>query len=56
MIEWLKAADGSWKFDYSIFDDYVNWPEAGVDGAMRSTPVPWVTALRYLDETSGNYI
>ncbi len=23
MIEWLKRKDGSWKFDYSIFDKYV---------------------------------
>ena len=58
MIEWLKAADGSWKFDYSIFDDYVQLArEAGVDGAITIyTPVPWGHRFRYLDETSGNYV
>lgn len=57
MIEWLKTTDGKWKFDYSIFDQYVALAmEAGVDEAITIyTPVPWGYRFRYLDEKSGNY-
>lgn len=58
MIGWLKTAAGSWKFDYSIFDQYVELAmEAGVDGPITVyTPIPWGHRFRYLDETSGNFI
>lgn len=58
MIEWIKARDGSWKFDFSIFDQYVELAmEAGIDKAITIyTPVPWGFRFRYLDEKSGNYI
>jgi len=43
MIEWTKRADGTWKFDYNIFDQYVQLAmEAGVNKAITIyTPVPW---------------
>jgi glycosyl hydrolase family 123 len=58
MIGWLKTAGGSWKFDYSIFDQYVELAmEAGVDEAITIyTPVPWGHRFRYLDERSGNFV
>ncbi len=58
MIEWIKSKDGSWKFDYSIFDQYVLLAEEmGIDEAITVyTPVPWGYRFRYLDENSGNYI
>jgi hypothetical protein len=58
MIEWTKRADGTWKFDYNIFDQYVQLAmDAGVDEAITIyTPVPWGHRFRYLDETSGNYV
>ena len=58
MIEWLKKKDGSWKFDYSIFDQYVLLAEEiGIDEAITVyTPVPWGYRFRYIDENSGNYI
>lgn len=57
MIEWIKRSDGSWKFDYSIFDKYVSLSmEAGVKEAITIyTPVPWGYRFRYLDEKSGNF-
>jgi hypothetical protein len=58
MIDWIRTTTGSWRFDYSIFDEYVDLAvEAGVRGAITIyTPVPWGHRFRYLDETSGNYI
>lgn len=58
MMEWLKRKDGSWKFDYSIFDQYVELSmEAGIREAITIyTPVPWGHRFRYLDEASGNYV
>jgi hypothetical protein len=58
MIDWVKTSAGSWRFDYSIFDEYVKLAtEIGVDKAITIyTPVPWGHRFRYLDETSGNYI
>ncbi|MEK6782213.1 MAG: glycoside hydrolase domain-containing protein [Bacteroidota bacterium] len=58
MIEWLKRKDGSWKFDYTIFDQYVELcMEAGVREAITIyTPLPWGHRFRYVDEASGNYV
>ena len=58
MINWIKAKDGNWKFDYSIFDDYVQLAmSVGIDRAITIyTPLPWGERFRYLDEKTGNYI
>ncbi len=58
MIEWLKHKDGTWKFDYAIFDKYVQLAmETGIDEAITIyTPVPWGHRFRYLDESTGNYV
>ncbi len=58
MIEWIKTSGGLWKFDYSIFDQYVELAtEAGINGAITIyTPLPWGNRFRYMDEKSGNYV
>jgi len=58
MIEWTRRADGTWKFDYDIFDQYVQLAmDVGVDKAITIyTPVPWGYRFRYLDATTGNYV
>jgi len=58
MIDWIKTANDSWKFDYSIFDQYVELAmEVGIDEAITIyTPVPWGHRFRYMDEKSGNYV
>jgi hypothetical protein len=57
MIEWIKQKNGSWQFDYSIFDDYVQLAmSVGIDKAITIyTPVPWGFRFRYMDEKTGNY-
>jgi len=58
MIDWIKKTNGLWKFNYSIFDEYVKLAmEVGIDKAITIyTPVPWGHRFRYLDEKSGNYV
>ncbi len=58
MIEWIKDNYGSWRFDYSIFDQYIELAiEAGIDKAITIyTPIPWGNRFRYLDEKTGDYI
>ena len=58
MVEWTKQRNGSWKFDYKIFDQYVQLAmEMGIDQAITVyTPVPWGNRFRYLDEKTGNYV
>jgi len=58
MIEWLKRKDGSWKFDYHIFDQYVTLAMSlGIDKAITIyTPLPWGERFRYMDEATGNYV
>jgi hypothetical protein len=58
MIEWIKTKNGRWKFDYSIFDDYVRLAMGvGIKKAITIyTPVPWGFRFRYLEERTGNYV
>jgi hypothetical protein len=50
--------NGSWKFDYTIFDTYVELAmEAGITKAITIyTAIPWGDRFRYKEETTGNYI
>lgn len=58
MIEWIKQKNGRWKFDYNIFDTYVQLAmEAGIDKAITIyTPIPWGNRFRYMDEATGDYV
>ncbi|HWB25590.1 MAG TPA: glycoside hydrolase domain-containing protein [Chitinophagaceae bacterium] len=58
MIEWIKQPSGTWKFDYSIFDEYVQLAmQAGIDKAITIyTPIPWGNRFRYIDAKTGNYV
>ncbi|HEY6977902.1 MAG TPA: glycoside hydrolase domain-containing protein [Chitinophagaceae bacterium] len=58
MIEWVKQKNGSWKFDYNIFDQYVELAMSmGIDKAITIyTPVPNNNRFRYIDEKTGNYV
>ena len=53
----IKKADGTWAFDYKIFDEYVELAmECGIDEAITLyTPIPWGFRHRYKDEATGDY-
>jgi len=58
MIEWIRTKNNSWKFNYDIFDKYVQLAmSVGIDKAITVyTPVPWGERFRFLDERTGNYV
>ncbi len=54
MVEWIKKADGSWAYDYSVFDRWVTFmsDEVGMSQARIHcySMVPWSLKFRYTDE------
>ena len=58
MIESIKQKNGTWKFDYKIFDEYVELAiSVGIDKAITVyTPLPGGYRFRYIDEQTGNYV
>ncbi len=57
MVEWTQEADGSFSFDYRIFDTYVELAmSCGIDDAISCfTLLPWGGRVRYLDKASGEH-
>ena len=58
MIEWIKTKNGQWKFDYKIFDEYVELcMKYGINKAITIySPLPWAERFRYMNEETGNYV
>jgi len=58
MIDWIKRRDGTWAFDYRVFDEYVSLAaDAGVTGAITIyTPLPWANRFRYRDEATDTLV
>ncbi len=57
MIETIRYADGTWEYDYSVFDTYVELcAEYGIDKQINCfSMVPWDMSFRYFDEATGDY-
>jgi hypothetical protein len=53
MVEWRKLSDGSWEYDYTVFDRWVEFmsEEIGLNDARIHcyTMVPWSLTFRYTD-------
>jgi hypothetical protein len=58
MIEWIKKKDGSWTYDYTLFDKWVKFAEScGISEQIDCySMVPWSNSFRYFDEASDTYI
>ncbi len=58
MVEWIKNEDGSWTFDYSVFDKYVAMAtNAGINEAINAfsmTPFHTKQKIQYFDLNDGN--
>ncbi len=52
MIGWKKKADGTWEYDYTIFDDWVQFMmDLGVKNQISCySMVPWGNEFYYFDE------
>lgn len=57
MVETYREPDGSWKFDFDIFDRYVNFMDSqGIDGNIECfTMIPWQMEFRYIERPTGEY-
>ncbi len=60
MIEWRKKADGSWYYDYQIFDRWVSFmsDRCGLKNARIHcySMLPWSLKFRYFDEKENRSI
>lgn len=58
MVKWIKKEDGSFEFDYSIFDKWVEFcMDIGIDKQINAyTMVSWNEKFKYFDEIQGEYI
>ena len=59
MIDWRRKADGTWRFDYAIFDRWVAFmqDEVGIRGQIVCyTMIPWHLKFRYYDEAAGRFV
>lgn len=57
-IEWIKGRDGTWRYDFSSFDAWVDFMmnDIGIKEQISCyTMVPWHMKVRYLDEATGEY-
>lgn len=52
LIKWTKKADGSWEFDYTYLDKYVELAKSiGIgDDIVLYSPMPWNDQVTYYDE------
>ncbi|MDO5036155.1 MAG: DUF4091 domain-containing protein [Porphyromonas sp.] len=55
MVRWIKKADGTWDFDYTVFDKWVSFMlSLGIDKQINCySMVPWQLSFLYYDEAEG---
>ena len=55
MIIWTKKADGSWSYDYTVFDRWVElMMDLGIDHTINCySMLPWNNELHYRDDVTG---
>lgn len=58
MIATTLKSDGTWAYDYDVFDKYVELcAECGIDGQINCySMVPWDMSFRYYDEAQGKEV
>ncbi|QIL38341.1 DUF4091 domain-containing protein [Pedobacter sp. HDW13] len=52
LVKWIKKKDGTWKYDYRLFDKYVAFVmKCGISERINCySMVPWKIAFTYFDE------
>ena len=64
MVKWTKKADGSWEFDYTWYDAWINFQiECGIINPEKSlgqikcfSIVPWNNQVTYFDESQNTTV
>ena len=56
MVTWMKKADGTWFFDYTIFDRWVEFMmEIGIKKEITCySMVPWRLSFQYYDQATNS--
>ena len=54
MITWIKKMDGSWTYDYSVFDRWVEFMMSmGINKEINCyTMIPWKLSFQYFDQAT----
>lgn len=54
MIQWTKKKDGSWEYDYTNFDKWVEYmQQIGIEDYINCySMIPWNLSFQYFDETT----
>ena len=57
MIETTLNPDGSWSYDYTVFDKYIDYMASfGIDANIECfSMIPWDMKFRYFDKAKGEY-
>lgn len=58
MIDWKKKTDGSWEYDYTIFDNWVQFMmDLGIKNQISCySMVPWGNEFYYFDEATNEEV
>lgn len=56
MITWMKKADGTWYFDYTVFDQWVEFMmKLGINKEITCySMIPWRLSFQYFDQASNS--
>lgn len=57
MVTWLKKADGTWYYDYTVFDKWVEFMmSTGVTKQINCySMIPWKLSFQYFDQASNSF-
>lgn len=57
MVQTTLCADGTWAFDFTVFDKYVEFmAECGIGARINCySMIPWDLSFRYIDATTDTY-
>lgn len=58
MIQWTKKTDGTWEYDFTIFDNWVQFMmDLGIDAQINGySMVPWGNEFYYFDESENREV
>ena len=58
MIHWTQKADGTWEYDYAIFDRWVNFMmDLGINKLVNCySLLPWTHEIHYVNEATGEVV
>lgn len=58
MIIWTKKKDGSWSYDYRVFDRWISMMmDLGITQEINCySIIPWNNQIQYQDENIGNFV